>query len=97
MVVVLPDAIDGAAAVARRLDAPHLDALFADLGTAEAPKVDLALPKFKARFTADHVETAFQRLGMVKAFDPERADFSGVTGQPVGQGRQWISRSPIAP
>jgi serpin B len=92
MVVVLPDATDGAAAIARRLDAPQLDALFAALHAAETERVDLALPKFKARFAADHVETAFQRLGMVEAFDPDRADFSGVTGQPVGQERMFISQ-----
>jgi serpin B len=92
MVVVLPDATDGAAAIARRLDAPHLDALFAALQTAERQRVDLALPKFKARFAADHVEKVFQRLGMVKAFDQNRADFSGVTGQPVGQERTFISQ-----
>jgi serpin B len=92
MVVVLPDATDGAAAIARRLDAPQLDALFAALQTAEGQSVDLALPKFKARFAADNVEKAFQRLGMVRAFDCYRADFSGVTDQPVGQERMFISQ-----
>jgi serpin B len=97
MVVVLPDATDGAAAIARPLDAPHLDALFAALQTAEGQLVDLALPKFKARFAADHVETAFQRLGMVEAFDHNRADFSGVTGQPVGPvGEERLFISQIA-
>ncbi len=92
MVVVLPDAIDGVAAVAASLDPAHLDALFTDLGSANSEKVDLALPKFKTRFAADHVEQAFERLRMVKAFSPDEADFSGVSGLPVSEQKAWIDQ-----
>ena len=92
MVVVLPDAVEGAAAVARSLDAPQLNALFAALQAADSERVDLALPKFTTRFAADHVEAAFQRLGMVKAFKRDEADFSGVTGQPVEKAKMWIDQ-----
>jgi serpin B len=92
MVIVLPDAIDGATTIARRLDAPQLDSLFAAPQAADSERVDLALPKFKARFAADHVEEAFARLGMIKAFDRNEADFSGVTGVPVEKGRMWIDQ-----
>jgi serpin B len=92
MVVVLPDAIDGVAAVAASLDAPRLGALFAELGAADSEKVDLTLPKFKTRFTDDHVERAFGRLGMAKAFHRDEADFSGVTGLPLSERKAWIAQ-----
>lgn len=92
MVVVLPNAIDGLDAVAASLDAPRLGALFADLGAAESDKVDLTLPKFKTRFRDDHVEQAFARLGMSRAFHRDAADFSGVTGLPPSERKAWIAQ-----
>jgi serpin B len=79
MVVVLPDAIDGADKLARDLDAPALAALFADM--TQTQNVDLALPRFKTAFRAE-VGKLFQQAGMRRAFNPRLADFSGMTGQP---------------
>src|SRR5262249_23690906 len=53
MVIVVPDAVDGLAAVSARLDAQELSALFAALRTAPLRSVSLALPRFKSEFKAD--------------------------------------------
>jgi len=79
MVVVLPDAVDGLAAVSGRLDATELSALFAALHAGEPKALSLALPRFKATYKADLV-APFRASGMRLAFDPVRADFSGITG-----------------
>jgi serpin B len=80
LVVVLPDDVEGAGAVARRLGADELGELFAALRDRKARKpVALALPRFKAEYKADLVGP-FRQAGMGKAFDPKVADFSGMTG-----------------
>ena len=90
LVIVLPDDVEGAAAVARRLDANTLTELFAALRDGKARKpVALALPRFKAEYKADLVEP-FRQMGMRKAFDPAAADFSGMTGKPAGQGGVYL-------
>jgi serpin B len=92
LVVVLPDDIEGADAVARRLGANELAELFTALRDGKAQKpVALALPRFKSEFKADLVGP-FRQAGMQKAFDQKAADFSGMTGRPVAQGRLYISR-----
>jgi len=79
LVIVLPDDVEGAAAVARRLDANALTELFAALRDGKARKpVALALPRFKIEYKADLVEP-FRKMGMRKAFEPGGADFSGMT------------------
>jgi serpin B len=84
LVIVLPDDIEGAAAVARRLDANTLTELFTALRDGKARKpVALAMPRFKAEYKADLVEP-FRQMGMRKAFEPAAADFSGMTGKPAG-------------
>ncbi len=82
MVVVLPDEIDGADKLARELDAPALAALFRDL--TEWKTVRLVLPRFKASFKAKLGEL-FRSAGMRRAFDPQLADFSGMTNRPPRQ------------
>ena len=53
---MLPDDVEGAAAVARRLGANELADLFAALRDGQASKpVALALPRFKAEYQADLV------------------------------------------
>jgi serpin B len=91
LVVVLPDDVEGADAVARRLGADELTELFAALRDGKSQKpVALALPRFKAEYKADLV-APFRQAGMQKAFDPLTADFSGMTGRPVAQERLYIS------
>jgi serpin B len=82
MVVVLPNEIGGAEAVARSLDAPALAAMFRDL--TDETEVDLALPRFKTSFRAE-AGKIFQQAGMRRAFDAHAADFSGMTGRPPAQ------------
>jgi serpin B len=80
MIIVLPDAIDGG----MRLEADELPRLLAALRSPGASKqVALAMPRFKVDFEAGLVKL-FQQAGMVRAFDAEQADFSGMTGRP-----QW--------
>jgi serpin B len=85
MVIVLPNEIDGLAAVDRRLDAAEWAQLVTALGAPTAAKLtDLALPRFRASFDANLVGQ-FRAAGMMRAFDPKRADFSGMTGRPASQ------------
>jgi len=79
MVVVLPDEVGGADKLARDLDAPALATLFREL--TEWKTVSLALPRFKTGFKA-RLGEIFQKAGMRRAFDPQRADFSGMTSRP---------------
>jgi serpin B len=81
MIIVLPDAIDGD----MRLDADELPQLLAALRSSVAiAEVTLALPRFKVTFRADLVKL-FRQAGMVRAFDAEQADFSGITGRPPAE------------
>jgi serpin B len=92
MVIVLPDAVDGLEEISRRLGAADLSQLFAALRSSDASKrVDLALPRFKTSFKAELVKL-FQQAGMIRAFDQENADFSGVTGLPPSEVRLKISQ-----
>src|SRR5262249_811510 len=77
MVVLIADAMDGLAAVGARLDAAELSALLAALHADEPKAVSLALPRFKLSFKADLVPP-LRAAGMTLAFDPVRADFSGM-------------------
>jgi serpin B len=76
MVIVLPDAVDGAAALAKRLGAKDVAGLLGALGAPD--RTDLALPRFKATFKASLAPT-FRQLGMTRAFSPD-ADLSGISG-----------------
>jgi serpin B len=80
MIIVLPDAIDGD----MRLDADELPQLLAALRSPAIAEVALALPRFKVTFRAELVKL-FQQAGMVRAFDAEQADFSGMTGRPPSE------------
>ncbi len=90
LVIVLPDDIEGAGAVVRRLGVNELAELFAALRDGQARKpVELALPRFKIAFKAD-LKGPLQQAGIHKAFDAVAADFSGMTGRPAGDGRVYI-------
>jgi serpin B len=90
MVIVLPEKIDGLREVTAQLDARELGRLLAALRGAPAKAVDLALPRFKANFTADLI-SPFAQVGMRLPFDPTGADFSGITGKAAAQGGLYIS------
>jgi len=79
MVIVLPDRADGLPAVAARLDGAGLAQLFDRLKGDAFAHIDLALPRFRARFETS-LKDHFRALGMTQAFDAAKADFSGMTG-----------------
>jgi serpin B len=92
LVIVLPDDIEGAGAVARRLGANELSELFAALRDGQAKKpVALVLPRFRIDFKADLI-APLQQAGIRKAFDREAADFSGMTGRPAETDRLYIGK-----
>jgi len=77
MLVLLPE--EGQfEAVQSRLSAEEIEAVLAALRPAQ---VALSLPKFAVE-TDFNLNEPLKALGMVDAFDIERADFSGMTGKP---------------
>ena len=78
MVIVLPDRIDALNEIGSRLDGRALARLFARLW-GPAHHVNLGLPRFKARYEVA-LKEHFRTLGMIQAFEPAKADFSGMTG-----------------
>ena len=77
MLVVLPSPSNTLADVEARLGRPYLDRLAASPWRGEAV---LALPKFD--FGSEHdLKPILEPMGMGAAFDPARADFSGIAPQ----------------
>ncbi|MBN9520769.1 serpin family protein [bacterium] len=76
MVVLLPGTHDGLPALEAKLTA---DALAGWLAKAkDAGEADLDLPKFRIETDAMMLKDPLQQLGMVAAFDPFAADFTGL-------------------
>jgi serpin B len=88
MVVVLPDTIDGATALAQRLDPGKLTELFVSLGSNHV-YTDLCIPRFRSSF-ATELKSKYQQLGMLLPFDESRADFSDISGRPRKEVKIWI-------
>ena len=78
MLVVLPRAKDGLAALEAQLTPEELAGWRAPLNE---QKVCVYLPKFKLTWGATRLNAFLQALGMVAAFNDARADFSGMDGQ----------------
>jgi serpin B len=74
MTIVLPEDF---ATFAASLDGPEFDAIVAKLAQRQ-PEVTLALPIFGTETKID-LKAVLSSLGMADAFDPDRADFSGIT------------------
>ena len=74
MTIVVPDDL---ATFEASLDAARFAAITAALGTAA---VGLTLPRFKIE-TKSGLASVLAGMGMPLAFDPDRADFSGITTQ----------------
>jgi serpin B len=89
MLVILPDAVDGLAAVEQSLDAAKLGAWREAL--APVDEVIVALPKFTID-PAEPIELvpALKALGMSLAFDPQTADFTGIGIPPDPSRRLFI-------
>ncbi|MBI3297609.1 MAG: serpin family protein [Elusimicrobia bacterium] len=75
MLIVLPKKRDGLRDVEKRLNAAALARWTAAL---EGRKVQVALPKFKLEQTLS-ADKALAELGMARAFDAAKADFSGMS------------------
>jgi serpin B len=90
MLVVLPDATDGLPALEASLDAAGLESIVRSL----APTlVAVSLPKFEvdpARSLS--LGDLLVALGMRAAFDPQKADFTGIANPPNPADRLVISR-----
>ena len=85
---VLPDKVDGLAAVERSLDAGKLAAWTKALAREE---VLVWLPRFVVDPPeAMELSRPLQALGMARAFDRERADFTGIANPPRPADRLYI-------
>jgi serpin B len=78
MLVIVPDAVDGLAAVLGGLDGKSV-AGWRQAGTLRPRQVNLALPKWTARKPLS-LNAALASMGMKKAFAAGVADFSGIDG-----------------
>ncbi|MEO8701638.1 MAG: serpin family protein [Kofleriaceae bacterium] len=89
MYVVLPDQVDGLAAVEKSLDASRFEAW---RSAATEQRVAIALPKFTID-PKDPVELSkpLAALGMADAFDAKRADFTGIAAPPNPADHLFIS------
>jgi serpin B len=76
MVVLLPKKVDGLAALETSLTQDALDGW---LGKLARQRVRVELPKFRLEETFSLAEV-LKALGMSAAFDPSKADFSGIAG-----------------
>jgi serpin B len=81
MVVVLPNAKDGLPGIERNMTAATIEGWFEALDAASEVDVDVSLPSFKITEESD-LTGPLGKLGMVSAFDPGRADFSGMSAKP---------------
>ena len=91
MIVVLPDEVDGLETIEARLGASYADWIAA----LAIERVDLELPRFTAA-TKLPLRALLKALGIRLAFDPDRADFSGMGGSLfIGNAIQkaWIETS----
>jgi serpin B len=77
MLILLPDNVDGLPALERALSASNLDKWMASLSYAD--EVIVSLPRFKITQQFE-LSSTLEGLGMKTAFDPNGADFSGMTG-----------------
>jgi serpin B len=88
MLVLLPDAVDGLAALEDGLTAAALDRIAATL---VPTRVAVALPKFEvspARAAA--LSPLLRDMGLSAAFDRDRADFTGIADPPDPRDRLFI-------
>lgn len=78
MLVVLPDETEGLKEIENTLTAEKLNNLLSKM-TME--KVDVYFPKFKMTWGTFSLNKALVELGISDAFNPKRADFSGMNGK----------------
>jgi serpin B len=88
MVILLPDDIAGLPALERQLSAEHLAHWLAELDAAPSRELRLFLPKYKMETSYD-LAGQLRAMGMVDAFQADRADF---TGMGWAKGELWIAQ-----
>jgi len=88
MVILLPQAIDGLAALEKQLTSQSLLEWLAKLDSQPAQKIELFLPKFKLE-TKYGLISPLKNMGMKDAFSPGKADFGGMGWK---KGDLWISQ-----
>jgi serpin B len=89
MLLVLPDKVDGVAALESTLTAPGLDAIVKSLAST---KVIVSLPKFQVDPPGSlPLGETLASMGMPVAFDRQRADFTGIANPPAPQDRLVIA------
>ena len=76
MLIILPNQIDGLAAVELQLSANILQDIVNETSNAN---LDVALPKFKVESNVE-MQQVLQQMGMTDLFDPLKADFSPMSG-----------------
>ncbi len=79
MVVFLPRSVDGLGELEAALTPEALEAVRLKLKFPE--EIDISLPRFRLR-TSRALNPALDKLGISRAFDRSRADFSGINGKP---------------
>jgi len=78
MLVLLPRTTNGLQDMENTLTTELLDTILSKMWM---PKVDVYLPRFKITWGTVSLKNTLVALGMSDAFEPEKADFSGITGQ----------------
>jgi serine protease inhibitor len=78
MVLLLPDAPNGLPALERRLSSGALPDVWRNL---RPYQVDVSMPRFEFENAFD-LKKPLQDMGMMDAFDPRRADLSGISKEP---------------
>ena len=82
MLLLVPDRIDGLAAIEAALDSRMLDSL---VGARRYEEVSLSLPRFEVDPSAPlSLGDELQAMGMPLAFKDRQADFTGITDSPEG-------------
>ena len=88
MVILLPQTVDGLAAMEQRLTTQSLKEWLAKLDGQPIQKIHLYVPKLKLQTGYDLV-SSLKKMGVKDAFFPGKADFSGMGRQ---KGTLWISQ-----
>jgi serpin B len=80
MLIILPKEKDGLTRVEEGLSTGAV----ADwIGALRSKEVEVHLPKFKVETSLGSLRETLSALGITDAFDPERADFSGISAEPL--------------
>jgi serpin B len=84
MLVLLPNETESLKEIEDTLTAESLSNLLSKITT---EKIDVYFPKFKMKWGSFSLNNVLKKLGMLDAFDRDKADFSGINGK----GGIWIS------